>query len=80
MAECKTLHVVNGAPVPGPTVSWNGRRHGPRQNRRWVNAWSPEQIARRLLVDFPDDETMRIGHEAIYQALRFKVEAHCAAS
>ena len=32
--------------------------------------WSPEQIARRLPVDFPDDATMRIGsHEAIYQAL-----------
>ena len=29
----------------------------------------PEQIARRLPVDFPDDETMRISHEAIYQAL-----------
>jgi hypothetical protein len=28
-----------------------------------------EQIARRLPVDFPDDITMRISHEAIYQAL-----------
>ena len=32
-------------------------------------AWSPEQIARRLRLDFPGDETMRISHEAIYQAL-----------
>ena len=41
-----------------------------RKGRRWANnARSPEQIARRLSVDFPDDETMRISHEAIYQAL-----------
>ena len=53
----------SGVPVPGPAVSWKGRRHGPRQDRRWANAWSPEQIARRLQVDFPDDETMRISHE-----------------
>src|SRR3954452_21928197 len=31
--------------------------------------WSPEQIARRLPEAFPDDESMRISHEAIYQAL-----------
>ena len=43
--------------------------HGPRQDRRWATAWSPEQIARRLPVNYPDDETMRISHEAIYQAL-----------
>src|SRR3954454_1959269 len=58
-----------GAAVPGPVVPWKGRRHGRRQSRRWARAWSPEQIARRLRLDFPDDGTMRISHEAIYRAL-----------
>ncbi|WP_456243098.1 transposase, partial [Streptomyces chiangmaiensis] len=59
----------DGSAVQGPDVRWIGRRHGRRQDRRWARAWSPEQIANRLPVDFPEDGTMRISHEAIYQAL-----------
>jgi IS30 family transposase len=59
----------DGTPVTGPTVSWGGRRHGPRKDRRWAKSWSPEQISHRLRLDFPDDESMRISHEAIYQSL-----------
>jgi IS30 family transposase len=31
--------------------------------------WSPRQISRRLRVDHPDDETMRISHETGYECL-----------
>ncbi|WP_074308642.1 IS30 family transposase [Micromonospora cremea] len=64
-----TITDVDGRPIPGPNVPWKGRRHGRRADRRWGTAWSPEQISRRLRVDFPDDESMRISHEAIYQSL-----------
>src|SRR5262249_3927765 len=30
----------SGTAVPGPTVLWKGRRHGPRKDRRWATAWS----------------------------------------
>lgn len=60
---------TGGSKVAGPPAPWKGRRHGRRQSRRWATAWSPEQISRRLLLDFPEDKTMRISHEAIYQAL-----------
>ena len=60
---------LGGTAVLGPAVAWKGRRHGRRQSRRWGMAWSPQQIAERLRLDFPGDATMRISHEAIYQAL-----------
>ena len=60
---------LDGSHLSGPEVRWIGRRHGRRQDRRWATSWSPEQIAHRLPLDFADDPSMRISHEAIYQAL-----------
>ena len=31
--------------------------------------WSPEEIAKRIKIDYPKDNTMRISHETIYQYL-----------
>ena len=57
--------IVTGPPPP--RFTGNGKPH--RKHRAWVRAWSPEQISQRIKVDFPHDESMRISHEAIYQAL-----------
>jgi transposase, IS30 family len=42
--------------------------------RRYVEdklalCWSPAQISRRLVMDFPHDEAMRVSHETIYTSL-----------
>lgn len=64
------VHALDGRVVEGPQVpSWQGRNKPRRQDRRWATSWSPEQISQRLTVDFPEDESMRISPEAIYQAL-----------
>ncbi len=34
--------------------------------------WSPEQISKALIKDFPNDEQMRVSPETIYQALYFQ--------
>lgn len=60
---------ADGIGFAGPEVVWKKRRAVLRQSRRWSTAWSPEQIAHRLRIDYPEDPTMRISHEAIYQSL-----------
>jgi IS30 family transposase len=58
----------------------NKARHKLRKNRKLANNallrkfvlshltknWSPEQIAKRLIVLYPDDMSMRVSHETIY--------------
>ncbi len=56
----------DGIAFDGPVVLWKGRRAVHWQSLRWSSAWSPEQISQRLKVDFPEDTTMCISHEAIY--------------
>ncbi len=63
------LRRPDGTLAAGPATTWKGLNKPHRSDRRWATAWSPEQISRRLVIDFPDDEDMRISHEAIYQAL-----------
>jgi IS30 family transposase len=37
--------------------------------RRLLERWSPQQIAARLVYDYPDDLAMRVSHETIYRTL-----------
>jgi transposase, IS30 family len=37
---------------------------------RWlIELWSPDEIARRLRIEFPDDPMMWVSHETIYKSL-----------
>lgn len=64
------VRCCDGTIVAGPeTATWKGLNKPRRADRPWVTGWSPEQISHRLTIDFPDDESMRISHEAIYQSL-----------
>ena len=41
-----------------------------REVERWLGLrWSPQQIAAKLVLDYPDDLEMRVSHETIYRSL-----------
>ena len=66
-----TVMAEDGTPVPGPNVA----------RLEWSTSWPPpgptlgdivEPAADRPSaagIEYPDDESMRVSHEAIYQAL-----------
>jgi hypothetical protein len=59
--------------VVGPAEpAFNGTAKLRLEYRRWVVPLNAEQIAHRLPIEFPDDPSMRISHEAIYRALYVK--------
>lgn len=48
--------------------------------RRYVEdklrlGWSPQQISRRLIMDYPHDRSMRVSHETIYTSLFVQTKA-----
>ena len=63
------VRLADATSVSGPVAPFIGRNKPHRKDRRWATAWSPQQISERLRLEFPDDLSMRISHEAIYQAL-----------
>lgn len=59
---------------PGLDRYFKGRNKPHRGDRKWVKGRSPEQIANRLQIDFPDDESARLSshefrHVHQYEAL-----------
>jgi transposase, IS30 family len=77
----RTATALNYCPLIAQAQAEAGRRR-PKAGRfassprlrdevqeRLTKRHSPEQIAGRLRVDFPDDPEMRVSHETIYRAL-----------
>ena len=54
---------------PKPTKLGTHPRLCREVERRLLEHWSPQQIAARLVSDYPDDLGMRVSHETIYRSL-----------
>ena len=54
---------------PKPTRLAGNERLREHVQHKLLERLSPEQIAARLVVDFPDEPEMRVSHETIYRAL-----------
>ena len=76
--SAQLTRLLDASGVRSATVKDQSGQHSHRRGPvdgdqvRWIISGGPghpEQIAKRLPVDFPDDASMRISHEAIYQAL-----------
>jgi transposase, IS30 family len=63
------LRAEHAAKRPKPTKLSRSPRLAAEVQARLDRHDSPEQIAHRLVVDFPDDEEMRVSHETIYVSL-----------
>src|ERR687893_2978634 len=51
------LQRPDGTVAAGSPTTWKGLNKPHRADRRWATAWSPEQISRRLVLDFPTMST-----------------------
>jgi hypothetical protein len=71
---------VDGTGFAGPKVIWKKRRAVLRQSRRWSTAWSPEQIAHRLRIDYPEVPTCASATRRYTSPCTSRVAVHCVES
>src|ERR1019366_8279784 len=71
-----TVSGLAGAPAGVLSIAAPQEPHKLRRGRLctqvncWLgDFWSPEQVAKRLRLEFPDDPSMWVSHETIYQSL-----------
>ncbi len=69
---------VSTSMCPAVTILPRPRRTAGSCYRRWAVSWSPEQIANRLRVDFPDDDPAELKRLAMAKLERghWRARAH----